>query len=171
MSFIPQKPLFQMGFSRHEILFALVAGAVSEHEVVSEIGRIPGPRDEVIHLGRGDRAMAVQTLSVLQIQQGRDHALQSCAIAAEQELLEIGGPAEQVGIGREGLHEPQPFRFCHADDKTVETSQVGADARLEPDASVMNLMAVQELEIAAAQSLQAPEWIVLDVPRHRTDCG
>ncbi len=76
---------------RHPVALLAVTPAVCQHEVVTEINRVLGPRDEMIDVAAvaPNRLRAVETFPVLQVHQHRPDRSQRVPFRSEQELPQV----------------------------------------------------------------------------------
>ena len=117
---------------RKPVAFLAVALAIREHEVVAQVHRIPGPRDEVIDVGGRwrKRCVTVKAPAPLDIEQDGAYDGQSRSLTTEEELVQIGrftehwrnnrphAPAHQVGDQRVELAEAERDAGTKYDDVT-----------------------------------------------------
>jgi hypothetical protein len=82
------------------VALLVIATPVSQHEVVAEIGRIPRPGNEVVHLRRvrPERAAAVEAFALLKVFERWPDRRQAGSLATKQELAQVGRLADQIEV-------------------------------------------------------------------------
>ena len=76
VSLISRQPSIEMNLSGQQIALVPIALLMSQHQVVSEVTRVTRPRHEMVDLAAVDPALAVQTLSFLNVGEWCGHAQQ-----------------------------------------------------------------------------------------------
>src|SRR5262249_40366793 len=106
---------------------------VCQNEVVSEVGGIAGPGDEMVDLCLlGKWLLAVEANSLLHVQQDGPIRIQAGPLLAEQEGSEVGGITEPP-VSIELLDESHPRAFDQVTDQFVEGSEAIGDTGLQCD--------------------------------------
>src|ERR1043166_201651 len=102
-----------------------------------------------------DPAIAVETPTVLEIEQDRPNHGQAVALTAEQEFMQVGGFANygQVLLA----HVPNPCALNQIGDQGVELAEAVGDAGQKPDDDTIALVFVQEVQLFRPDPLQPPE--------------
>jgi hypothetical protein len=104
---VPLDPGSRMLLGRHVIRFRVITLFVGQDEIVSEIGGISRPGDEVVNLRlHRQLPLTVHARAMLHLHQDRTAYVQIGSLLAEKECPEIGDVAELMGV--ELLDEPHP---------------------------------------------------------------
>jgi hypothetical protein len=144
-------------FARREpIALLAVASIIRKHEVVAKVGRIPGPRDEVVHMRHplGDTLAAVKASAALDVHQDRPYHFETVPLAAEQELVQVGRLAEDIKILL--THVPEPCAPDLVSNERMELAEAESDARLQLNRVAYTGVLLQEVYPRLPDRLEFP---------------
>ena len=101
-----------MLFRRHVVGLGVVAGDVGQDEIVSHVGGIARPGDEVVDVdAAGQRLPAVEALALLDVRQNGTVGFQVRPLVAEKEGAQVGHAADVVDVHL--LDEPHPCAYTY----------------------------------------------------------
>ena len=151
---------------REAVELAAVAAGVGEDEVVAEVERVAGPRDEVVDDGLAAYGVrAVEAAVPVDLTQEVSHGAERRPVGAEQELVQVRFAKEGL-VPRKVAHEPDPGCLGDVADQLSEQAEAVDRLAVKLDAVSLPDVGVEEVELLGTDGLELPEGHDLDRPRH-----
>ena len=151
-----------MLFGRQHRALRTIASVIRQHEVVAEIDRISGPRNEVIEMAAAsDRTAAVEALAVLHFPQHRTERLNIGALRAEQELGQVRRTPECRRVEFADVLEPRTpdeFRYQYMKAAKAEGNTGPEFDGVHPRTD--GKVHIQEIEWLVADPLKPPQRLL-----------
>lgn len=154
---VPPEPAIEVNSGREHIPLETVAGRTGEDEIVPQIARVSGPRDEMVDVGPPHLPGAIETSAPLHFQQDRPILPERGPIRAEQELPEILGLPQEPTIRSQVSQEPDPGILRESNHESVEKTKAVGDARAKSHLPALFSILVEEILHGASEGLQLPQ--------------
>ena len=122
MTVLELYPGFEMEFRWNVVRLVAVAPAVREHEVVSQVVRVPSPRDEVVNLQSGIRELQSQLQAQSAETERFTEEMQGIVAELQQRAGELEGQNLQLQDEKDYLHEQLGQRVQQVQEMEQSTS-------------------------------------------------